>query len=71
MESNEQTELTRKMGTDSYTESRLTAGGGGVSGEGWRDQAERKKNSLTRTTDSVVIAGRRGIRGQNVIGKIQ
>ena len=29
MESNEQTELTRKIGTDSYTESRMTASGRG------------------------------------------
>ena len=32
VESNEQTELTRKMGTDSQMESRMTASGGGRGG---------------------------------------
>ena len=41
MESNEQTELTRKMGTDSQMESRMTAGGryfgdGGIEQRGKR-----------------------------------
>ena len=39
MESNEQTELTSKIETDSYTESRLTALGAG----GWGGGIEQKR----------------------------
>ena len=49
VESNEQTELTRKMGTDSQMESRLTASWG-VGVRGQRDGAERKKDSWSWTT---------------------
>ena len=48
VESNEQTELTSKIKTDSWTESRMTATVGKV--RGWMDWAKRKKDSWTWTT---------------------
>ena len=48
MESNEQTELTRKIGTDSYTESRMTASGRGNGVEGLK---KRKKITLCNSMD--------------------
>ena len=58
MESNEQTELTGKMGTDSYMESRLTAGEQG----GWGVEGlNKKEKGLLVMNNSVVIAGGRGV----------
>ena len=59
MESNEQTELTRKMGTDSQIESRMTdtGVGGGEGVEGW----SRKEKGLMDMDNSAVIAGGRGV----------
>ena len=54
MESNEQTELRRKMGTDLQMESRVTARGKvrlGVEG------LSKKKRGLTNMENSVVIVG--------------
>ena len=65
MESNEQTKLTRKIETDSYIESRMTAKGGG--GE-WVEGLSKKEKGLM--DNSVVIAGDLGvIRGLNGNGK--
>ena len=41
MESNEQTELTRKMGTDSQMESEMTAGGSSL-GDGGTEQKGKR-----------------------------
>ena len=48
MESNELTELTSKIETDSQIESKMTAEGVGV--RGWRDQEKKKKDSWTWIT---------------------
>ena len=57
MESNEQTELTRKMGTDTEMESRMTAKGVGMLGCGGIEQKQKRGGM----DNSVVIAGGRGI----------
>ena len=55
VESKERTELTRKMGTDSWMESRMTASGGGVEGvEGW---SKKEKDSWTWTTMWSLLGG--------------
>ena len=60
MESNEQTELTRKIETGSQTESRIIAMGGGLGVEGLNE----KEEGLMDMDNSVVIAvGERFIRG--------
>ena len=60
MKSNERTELTRKMGTDSQRESRRTASeGGGLGIEG----LIKKENRLIGMDNSVVIAGGRAYQG--------
>ena len=51
-----QTELTRKMGTDSQMESRMTTNVGGIGGEGW----SKKEKGLMDMDNSAVIAGERG-----------
>ena len=53
MESNEQTELISKMGTDSQMENRMTVGGAEVGMEGWR----KKEKGLMDMDNSVVITG--------------
>ena len=66
MESNEQAELTRKTGTDSWTGSRLTAK------ESKRCRGSKKEKGLGDMSNSVVIVGGGGIRGLNGDGeKIQ
>ena len=52
MESNGQTELTRKMQTDSQMESRMTSGRGGCGVEG----LSKKEKGLMDMDNSVVIA---------------
>ena len=68
MESNEQTELTREMGTDSGMESRLTASGegGGEKVEGW---SKKEKRLMDRDNSVVIAGGAGGIRGLNSNGK--
>ena len=51
--SDEQTEWTRKMGTDSQMESRMTAGEGGQGVEG----LSKKEKGLMYMDHSMVIAG--------------
>ena len=61
MESNEQTELTHKIETDSQIESRLTAG----QGEGRVWGLSKKEKRLMDMDNNVVIAGGGGsIRGK-------
>ena len=62
MESNEETELTRKIETDSQVESRLTALGR-VWGRAWRGQAKKEKNR-ERTQGHGQHSGNCGARGQ-------
>ena len=74
MECNEQTELTSKIETDSWMESRLTALGGGT-GVGSKGFWQKEKDSWTWTT-VMTEEGRgvevgEGIRGINGNGKIQ
>ena len=57
MESNEQTELTRKMWTDSEMESKITASRDGLGGKG----IEQKGKGLMDMDNSGVIAGGRGV----------
>ena len=59
MESNGQNELTSKIETDSWIESRLTAVGGG-DGDGGIKQ-KRKKRKLIDTDNTVVISKGRGM----------
>ena len=54
------------MGTDSETESRLTA-----VGRGWREQGNGRKDSQTWTTAVWGLLGEEGIRGLNDNGKMQ
>ena len=65
MESNEQTELMRKMGTDSQMESRLTAIRRRLEG----GRIEQKGKRLTDNS-AVIMGGREGMRGLNGNGKI-
>ena len=55
MESNEQTELTGKIQTDSLIDSRMTAQGKGTGMEGF----SKKKKGLMDMDNSVVIVGGR------------
>ena len=59
MESNEQTELTSKMGTNSLIETRMKASDE-VKDRGWRDSTKKEKG-LRGMDNSVVIAGGRGV----------
>ena len=61
MKSNEETELTRKMGPDSGMESRRTAGGVGRLGGG--EGLSKKEKELMDMDSSVMIAGGRGCKG--------
>ena len=65
MESNEQTELTRKIGTDSYTESRMTASGRGNGVLGLK----KRKRTNGHGQQYGHWCGEGGIRGLNVNGK--
>ena len=66
VESNELTELTRKMGTDSEMESRLTAGAGG----GDRMQSLSGKRTDVHAQQCGDCWGERGVRGLNENGNI-
>ena len=67
MESNEHTELTRKMGTDSEMENRMTASRGEPEGV---EGLSKKEKGLMDVDNCVVIAGEEGgIRGLNGNGK--
>ena len=60
MESNEQTELTRTVGTDSQMQGRTTVGVGGPQGE---EGLSRKEKGLVDMDNSAVITGGRGCEG--------
>ena len=63
MESNEQPELARKMGTDSLIESRMTAQGGGRLGDrGTKQKVKRTHGHGQQCGD---CWGERSIRGQS------
>ena len=66
MESNEQIELTRKMGTDSYMESRMTAKWWGVRGGGTEQKGKRTHGHGQQCGD---YWGEEEIRGLNGNGK--
>ena len=66
MESNEQTELTSKIETDSWIESRLTALGLGLGGGGIKLKRRRTHGHGHQCGDG---EGEMGIRGTNSIGK--
>ena len=66
MELNEQTELTGKIETDSWIESRLTALGQGLGGGGIKLKGRRTHGHGQQCGDG---EGEMGIRGTNSIGK--
>ena len=58
MESNEQTELTSKIDTDSYIESRLIALGDGVGIEGIEGSNKKEKELMDMDSGAVIAGGR-------------
>ena len=63
MESKKQTGLTSKIETDSYTDSRLTAGGGGRGEVRGLEGSSKKENRLSDMDNRVVTVGGGGYKG--------